>query len=150
MTHWTDRHRALLAVYLVLYGTDGKLLLLRRAHTGYMDGKLGMPSGHADGGEPADIALTREAKEEAGIKIKPGDLQLVHTMHRVAEEGGYEYVDFYFKATKWQGTPQNMEPNKCSELLWADPRQLPIDLIPVVRQALECIAAGIPYSSANF
>lgn len=150
MTHWTARHRALLAVYLVLYGMDGKILLLRRAHTGYMDGKLSMPSGHVDGGEPADIALIREAKEEAGIAVKSNDLQLVHTMHRVAEEGGYEYVDFYFKTTKWQGTPQNMEPQKCSELLWVDPNELPADLIPVVKQALEHIAAKEPYSSANF
>src|SRR2546430_2732739 len=150
MVHWTKRHRTLLAVYLVPRRKDGKILLLRRANTGYMDGKLGMVSGHVDGNEPAESAMVREAAEEAGIKVAPPDLRLVHIMHRMAEEGGYEYIDLYFEAAHWQGKPTNLEPNKCSELLWADPNKLPKDIIPVVCQALQHIAAGEAYSSANF
>jgi 8-oxo-dGTP diphosphatase len=54
MAHWTERHKVLLAVYLVLRRPDGRVLLSRRAGTGYMDDKLGMPAYHADGDEPAD------------------------------------------------------------------------------------------------
>ncbi len=115
-----------------------------------MDGRLSMPAGHVDGNESADMAMVREAKEEIGVTIVPSDLRLVHTMHRVAEEGGYEYMDLFFETDTWQGDPQNMEPNKCSELLWADLHKLPQDVIPVVRQALERIVAKEPYSSANF
>jgi hypothetical protein len=71
-------------------------------------------------------------------------------MHRKAEEGDHEYVDLFFEATTWRGQPTNMEPHKCSELLWANPQNLPADMIPMVRHALEHIAAGERYSSANF
>lgn len=151
MTHWTERHTVLLAVYLVLRRPkDGQVLLLRRAYTGYMDGKLSMPSGHADGKESAEAAMVREAKEEVGVTVKPSDLRLVHTMHRMAEEGDHEYIDLFFESTSWQGEPTNMEPHKCSELLWADLRNLPADMVPVVRHALTHIAAGQSYSSALF
>jgi 8-oxo-dGTP pyrophosphatase MutT (NUDIX family) len=149
MTHWSERHRVLLAVFILLY-KDGKILLLRRAHTGYMDGKLGLPSGHAEGNESAIAAIIREAKEEVGVTIAAEDLRLVHTTHRTAEEGGFEYIDLFFEAHSWQGEPRNMEPDKCSEVLWADPQILPADMIPAVRHALNGIAASEPYSSFNF
>lgn len=150
MTHWTERHRVLLAIYAVLRNDQGKILMLRRANTGYMDGKLSLPAGHVDGGEAADAALVRETKEEIGIELSPKDIRLVHTIHRQAEEGGYEYVDLYFEVMKWRGEPKNMEPGKCSELPWVDSDHLPDDVIPVVRQALTCIAHGQPYSHFNF
>lgn len=149
-THWSERHKVLLAMYLVLRREDGRVLLLRRANTGYMDGRLSMVAGHADGNEPADAALAREAREEAGVVIRQEDLRLVHVMHRLSEEGDHEYVDMYFEARRWQGEPAICEPEKCSELLWADPAHLPDDVIPIVRQALERIAAEEPFSSANF
>jgi 8-oxo-dGTP diphosphatase len=150
MAHWSERHRVLLAIFVLLRRADGQILLLRRAHTGYMDGKLGLPAGHADGDEPAEQALVREASEEAGVTIASRDLHLVHTMHRKAEEGTHEYIDLFFETSEWQGEPTNMEPHKCSELVWADPAHLPEDMIPAVRMALEHIAAGEPYSSVNF
>jgi ADP-ribose pyrophosphatase YjhB (NUDIX family) len=150
MTHWTERWRVLLAVFVILKRADGQILLLRRAGTGYMDGKLGLPSGHVDGNEPADVALSREAREEVGVEVGPADLRLVHTMHRRAEEGEFEYIDMFFEAKTWQGDPENKEPHKCSELVWVDPSQLPEDMVPGVGAALEQITRGEPYSSRNF
>ncbi|HEX7963788.1 MAG TPA: NUDIX domain-containing protein [Candidatus Saccharimonadales bacterium] len=150
MTHWTERHKTLLAVFVLLRRADGKILLIRRANTGYMDGKLGLPAGHAEGNEPAELALVREAAEEVDVVLDPKDLRLVLTSHRLAEEGGYEYIDLYFETATWQGEPRNAEPNKCSEVLWIDPAQLPDDVIPVVRTALAHIAAGEPYFSIGF
>jgi 8-oxo-dGTP diphosphatase len=150
MTHWTERWRVLLAVFVILKRPDGRILLLRRAGTGYMDGKLGLPSGHVEGNEPADAALAREAQEEIGVDIALKDLKLMHTMHRRAEEGEFEYIDMFFAAETWQGEPVNKEPHKCSELVWADPANLPEDMVPGVGVALERIAGGEPYSSRNF
>lgn len=150
MTHWTERHKTLLAVFVLLRRADGKILAIRRANTGYMDGKLGLPAGHAEGNEPAELALVREAAEEVSVTLDPKDLRLVLTSHRLAEEGGYEYIDLYFETTKWQGEPRNAEPNKCSEVLWIDPANLPEDVIPVVRTALTHIAAGESYFSIGF
>lgn len=54
----TTRFKLILSIYVILI-KDGRVLLLRRAHTGYEDGKYGLPSGHADGNETARSATCR-------------------------------------------------------------------------------------------
>ena len=143
------RHTVVPAAYVVLRSGD-KVLLARRFKTGYMDGMYSLPSGHVDGGEPADVAACREAKEEIGLDLNPADLRLVHAMHRKAQEDDHERVDFFFAVTKWAGEPTNMEPDKCDELKWVNITELPENTIGVVRQAIENIEKDVPFSSFNF
>jgi 8-oxo-dGTP diphosphatase len=146
---WQDKHKVVPAVYVVLR-RDDQVLLIRRANTGYHDGEYSFPAGHVDGGEPAKEAAAREAKEEAGIDIAVDDLHFVHVMHRVAEEGNHERVDFYFTATKWQGEPHNVEPEKCDDVRWFKLDELPASIAPLTKQVLAEIKAGSYYSHANF
>lgn len=150
MSSKKQRHQVTPAVYLVLRRADGNILFIRRYNTGYMDGWYGLPSGHLEGNEPADMAAAREAKEEVGITIRQQDLRLVHLTHRVAEEGSHERLDLTFETTMWQGEPVNAEPHKCDELLWADPSNPPAKTIPVIKQILEKAAKSVPYSNYNF
>jgi ADP-ribose pyrophosphatase YjhB (NUDIX family) len=143
--HFVDpekRFKLILSVYLFLI-KDSKVLLLRRANTGYEDGKYGLPAGHADGNETARVATAREAKEEAGVDVKPEELKLAHCMHRLQED---ERVDFFFVADKWEGEPKNMEPEKCDDLSWFPLDNLPPNTIPYIKQALESYQQGIYYS----
>ncbi len=149
MTHWKDRFSFVPAVFLV-FEDDGKILLLRRANTGYNDGKFSLPAGHVDGQEPAHLAAVREAKEEVGVEVDPSDLELVHTQHRRADEAEYERIDLYFRVKKYSGTPTNMEPDKCDELRWVAYDDLPDDMISEVRHAVEGLARGRMYSNFNF
>ncbi len=149
MTHWTERHRVIPAVYILLRRAD-TVLCIRRANTGYQDGHYGLPAGHLDGGEPAIVAMVREAKEEVDVTVRTTDLRLVHVMHRVAEEGTHERMDLYFETTKWTGEPRNMEPHKCDDLQWYSIDNLPKKMVPVVRSALKHIAKGEPYSDYGF
>lgn len=136
------RFKLILSVYVFLI-KDGKVLLLRRANTGYEDGKYGLPAGHADGNETARAATCREALEEAGVKIDPDDLKFAHAMHRLQED---ERIDFFFTADKWAGEPKNMEPEKCDDLAWFPLDSLPPNTITYIRQALESYQKGIYYS----
>ena len=149
MTHWTERFSIVPAVFLV-FEDDGKILLLRRANTGYSDGKFSLPAGHVDGKEPAHVAAVREAKEEVGVDVLPEDLELVHTQHRRADEAEYERIDLYFRVRKYTGTITNMEPEKCDELRWVTYDDLPDEMIGEVGHAVESLVQGRPYSNFNF
>lgn len=142
----TERFRLIPAVYLVLR-KDNQVLLLRRANTGYQDGKYGLVAGHLDGDESATSAMVREAKEEAGITVKPEDLRFAHLAHRLnRNQPGQERVDIFFEATDWQGEIVNAEPEKCDDLSWFDAENLPDDMLPFVRLVLADIARGKQYS----
>jgi 8-oxo-dGTP diphosphatase len=143
-----DHFRLKTAVFLILE-QDGKFLLLRRFNTGYRDGDYSLVAGHVDGGEPMTQAMVREAYEEAGITLSPGDMEVVHVMHRHSEVEGTnddEYVDFYFRVTHYSGELRNMEPEKCDELAWFTFDELPENTIEYVAQALHCVAEGITFS----
>ena len=147
MGNWEHRHRVIPAIFLI-FRENSKVLLLKRKGTGYMDGSYSMPAGHVDGNEPAILAACREAREEVGIDVAPEDLQLVHTMHEMAE--GHERINLGFEVKQYKGKPKNMEPNKCEELLWAPIDQLPANTVPQVIEILARVAQGEAYSHHNF
>lgn len=138
-----ERFRAYIAVYLVLI-KDGQILLLRRYNTNYENGKYSLVSGHIEGSETAKQAIIRESKEEAGITLKPKDLEVVQVMHRINPHR--EYFDIYLRAKKWTGKITNMEPDKCDELKWYRLDNLPKNTLPEVKLALKNINAGVHYS----
>lgn len=145
MTHWKDRFRAIVSVYLVLLDEHGQTLLLRRQNTGYKDGEFGLPAGHVDGQEELKTAMQREAREEVGLELALEDLELAHVMHRFC--GDHERVDFFFMCHHWQGEPKNCEEDKCAELRWVPLDNLPHDVIDYYQQAFDHIRRGEVYSA---
>lgn len=140
------RHQNVPSSYLALM-KENKVLLLRRFNTGYEDGKYSMVAGHVDQGETFTQCIIREAEEEAGILLQPDDLEVVHVMHRNSHSAeSNERVDVFFIARQWQGEPQNKEPNKCDDLSWFELDNLPDNIIPYIRQAIEGIKNSVYYS----
>ena len=86
---------------VVLREREGReeVLLLRRANTGYMDGKWDFAgSGHVEEGETAARAVCRELLEETGLVAKPEDAVFLHVSHRIKEPT-------YFKSKPGRGNP---------------------------------------------
>lgn len=124
---------------------------MRRANTGYFDGRYSLPAGHFDGDESAKQVVVREAKEEVGVDIKPQDLKLVHTLHRLSDIPiKNERIDLFFEVKIWKGEITNMEPHKCDELRWVKIGKPPPKMVPEVKQALEKIRGGKNYSEFGF
>ena len=134
------------AVHLLLI-EDARILLLRRFNTGYEDGNYSLVAGHLDGGEELKAAMTREAREEAGIEISPSTLSVVGVMHLMTDQ---EYVSFFLKATDWSGQVVNAEPDKCDDLSWYDVDNLPENTIPYIRRAINNYRTGIFFDSLGW
>jgi 8-oxo-dGTP pyrophosphatase MutT (NUDIX family) len=128
------RFKLLSAVHLFLI-KDSKILLLRRFNTGYEDGNYSVPAGHLDGNESVIKAMVREAREEANINIDPSNLKVVHVMHRLTPKD--ERIDFFLVTDKWQGEASINEPDKCDDLCWFLLSDLPSNIIPYVKSAIE-------------
>lgn len=138
-----ERFKLVVAVHLILI-ENGKILLQRRYNTGYEDGNYGVVAGHIDGDESVIKAMQREALEEAGIKIKEEDLEIVHVMHRKSENR--ESIDYFLTCKSYTGKISIMEKDKCDELKFYDLDKLPINVIPYVRKGIEYYRNNIPFS----
>ncbi|RPJ23795.1 MAG: NUDIX domain-containing protein [Chloroflexi bacterium] len=125
-------------VHLLFFRED-QVLLLRRFNTGYADGQYSVPAGHLDGGETVMAAAAREAEEETGLRIDMDNIVFSSVMHRTDED---ERVDFFVHVRQWPGEPANTEPDKCDELRWVNVNELPGNLIPYVRKAIQNHLAG--------
>ncbi len=118
----------------LLFFRDEEILLLRRFQTGFRDGEYSLPAGHLDGDETVIAAACREAGEEIGVRVRPEAVVFSSVMHR---HEGDERIDFFVKVAAWEGEPFNAEPEKCDDLRWVQTGQLPSNLIPYVRRAIE-------------
>jgi 8-oxo-dGTP diphosphatase len=149
-----------IAVHIFLLRGD-EVLLLRRYNTGYEDGRLSVVAGHVEPGESVTRSALRETREEVGLELMPGRLRMAGVMHRrsghervdvfprsgveridVFSRSGDERVDFFLTYHTEGEEPRNLEPEKCSELVWARVDGLPDDVIPYVRAAIENFRAG--------
>ena len=140
-----EYHKLIPACHLFLR-KENKILLLRRFNTGWQDGKYSVVAGHIEPRETATQCMAREAKEEGDLDITPNDLELVHMMHRISAEEMQERFDLFFIPKQWEGTPRIMEPHKCDDLRWFDIDNLPENMVPYVKDAIEHIKNNTPYS----
>lgn len=138
-----ERFKLVSAVHVLLI-REGRLLLLRRYNTGYEDGKYSVIAGHLDGNETVVAAAVREAREEAGIELDPGQVRVAAVMHRKSTD---ERIDWFVVASQWAGKVRIREPEKCDEMSWFTLNDLPDSVIPYVRRAIGNILHGQWYDS---
>ncbi|MBO7526823.1 MAG: NUDIX domain-containing protein [Clostridia bacterium] len=150
-----NKGRTLYCVAADLILTKGnKVLLQRRANTGWNDGKWNLVGGHIEDEETLEQCIAREAKEELGIEIKPEDTKIVHC---IQYKSNRLTMQFYLTCSAWNGTPSiqpevenNQVVYKADKLEWFDIDNLPEDLIPTARQAIKASLSGNSFSSLGF
>ncbi len=134
------------AACFVVLRRGNSVAFVLRSNTEWMNGYYSLPAGKIEKGEGAVTGAVREALEEVGVTIDKKHLSHAMTIHRKADYEDMEWIDIYFEVSEWQGEPYNAEPNVHDELVWLDLDQLPENVVPVVRDALQQIKAGNSYS----
>ena len=132
----TTRSRFDIIVHTFVFD-HGRLLLLRRANTGFLDGYYTLPGGHVEAGEEVVHAAVREVAEEARIEV----LEIEPSIVMPYGDG----VDFLFEATRWRGTAEIGEPDRCDHLVWAAPDRLPDKTASYLQKALALRREGTWY-----
>lgn len=129
-----ERYKSPIAVYIILRDCNKRVLLMRRKNTGFHDGLWSLPSGHVEKNESIQTAIIREAKEEINIRIIKKNLKLKYIIHRKSTID--TYIDCFFECNIWKNNIKNNEPQKCSDIMWAKIEELPINIVPYVKNAI--------------
>lgn len=124
-----------------IFTQEGKILLVKRANSGYFDGYYSLPAGHVEVHETPIMALLREMEEELGVVMEEDDVTLATTSYRVIFDK-QDRVDFFFFISKFEGEITNLEPEKNEELLWVSLEELPENTIPYVADILRAIESS--------
>ncbi|AOR37538.1 hypothetical protein BFF78_36335 [Streptomyces fodineus] len=138
----TDRYKSIVDVLVLLHRQDGRVLLLRRAEPRYA-GQLTIVGGHLDRDEWFEDGACREVREEVGVHVDPEDLWLCCTAHLLSPDGERRLA-LLFTTQTWSGEPFNAEPDRHTELVWAEPGEPPLDAHPFTAALLEHFVAGSP------
>ncbi|GAA2880971.1 hypothetical protein GCM10010517_43800 [Streptosporangium fragile] len=136
----TQRQQVTVDVHVILE-RDGHILLCLRQGTGYRDGWHCLPSGHLDPGETVIDCAIREAYEEVGVVIAPGDLRPATVVHHLSPEGRPR-VGFFFVTDIWGGEVVNAEPTKCAKVEWVPIGILPSNTVPYTLAGVELYRSG--------
>lgn len=118
---------------------SGRALVVRRG-TEPLKGQWSIPGGVVELGETLRQAAAREAKEETGLEVEPGEvLEVVDRIMRDAEQKiQYHYVLVDFLCRRIAGKARSGA--DASELRWITPEEL--DSFPIADSAAAVIRKG--------
>jgi 8-oxo-dGTP diphosphatase len=114
---------------------NGRLFLSRRGPKAKNErGLWEFPGGSVEFGETLAAALQREMREEYGIEITVGEL--LDVVDHILPEEGQHWVSPTFICMIAAGEPSIREPEKCSEIGWFAPHEVPPALTVITLQNL--------------
>lgn len=114
----------------VIVDAAGHLFLAKRGPKAKNErGLWEFPGGAVEFGETLAEALKREMREEYGFEIAVGEL--LDVVDHILPEEGQHWVSPSFICSVVSGEPVILEPEKCSEIGWFAPADLPKDLSQV-------------------
>lgn len=145
---FAERYKTLSTVSMIIERENqgqSEILLQKRKNTGWMDGSWELGAcGHVEEGETLKQAAVRETREELCLDVKEKDLEFVGLNHNNIEGKGTYYC-MYFKVKNFSGIPAIGEPEKCEEIRWFPIDNLPQEIIPIRKTAIENYLHSILY-----
>lgn len=121
---------------VIILNNEGQVLIGKRK--GSHAQKYSIPGGHLDSGETFEECSIREIKEETNLDIlNPNVIAVTNNLDTYKEEGKH-YISIVLLVENYSGELKNMEPEKCEEWIWADPKNLPQPHFDASQIAIEC------------
>lgn len=130
--------------FVILWGSDDKILMLHFLENELGKEKYGFPGGHIESGEPAIFTAIREIFEESGIMLQPKNLKMVHVLN-ISKGPRDNRTYFYYISEIWDGMPQSTDAKRYLTE-WVDILNLPEKVDPYTKQVMRCIREGEMYS----
>lgn len=109
----------------VLITKDAKILMGKRKNA-HGDGTWAPPGGHLEYGETPQEGAQREVREETGLIVNT--MRWLTFTNDMFIEAKKQYITLYFVTEYISGTPQILEPDKCTALAWFAFDELPSPL----------------------
>jgi mutator protein MutT len=114
----------------------GRLFLARRGPQAKNErGLWEFPGGSVEYGETLADALAREMMEEYGVQVAVGEL--LDVVDHILPDEGQHWVSPTYICRIVSGEPRILEAEKCEEIGWFFPGEMPDDLTQITRTNLE-------------
>lgn len=134
-------------VGIIVENAQGNILIGKRR--GSHAQKYSIPGGGLEPGETFEAAAIREVKEETGILLKDPKVIAVTNNLETFRQEGIHYISVILVAKEFNGIPVNLEPEKCEELLWCNPQELPQPHFDASRLAVECYLNKVVFNGIS-
>lgn len=133
----------LASTHLFLIKWNEILLYLRKWWS--QDWLYNLIAWHLDWWETPRESTVREAIEEAWIIININNLKFCNITHSITWTWT-EYMQFYFSCDKWKWEIKNLEKDRCYEMKFFPLNNLPKNITPYIKDAINNYKNQIIYS----
>jgi 8-oxo-dGTP pyrophosphatase MutT (NUDIX family) len=145
-----ERSRSIVGAHLVLLHEGCVLLGKRHPASACAPSTWHLPAGRREAHESTLACVIRETAEETGIRVTEADLTFAHALDLLDPASPTPRVQLFFTASRWEGEPTVLEPDRCTEWKWWPLTALPDPIVDYTRAALEAIANGTRYSARGW
>ncbi len=118
---------------IIVLNQEGRVLMAERIKV-YGSGLYGMPGGHIELNELMQETVKRELLEETGLVVE--EIEFIGVVRELQKET-YTFIHFCFLVKKFHGELKNIEPTKSKDWGWVSIDQLPENILPGHKAALD-------------
>jgi 8-oxo-dGTP diphosphatase len=137
-----DRPRV--GIGVIIKNAQGKILVGKRK--GNYVPFYSIPGGNLEVGETFEKAAIREIKEETNLTItSPRVIAITNNLETYKSEGVH-YISVVLYTDTFSGKLKLLEPKKCEDWIWCNPKNLPQPHFDASVLSVECYLKNIVYA----
>lgn len=135
-----NKNRPTVGIGVIIVNKKGQIIIGKRK--GKHAPKFSIPGGSLEEGETFEKAAIREIEEETSLIIRnPVVIAITNNLETYREEAKHT-ISIILLTKEFIGDPHVMEPEKCEEWFWCNPKKLPEPHFDASRIAISCYLKG--------